>query len=878
MAVIGLGKLGGSELNYSSDIDLMFVYQDTEDEAVGTPERKGGREPERKGSRESAPDGSVHEYANRLAERTVQLLSESSPEGHFYRVDVRLRPESGAGPVALPLARFLTYYESRGELWERQMLIKGRCIAGDRPLGERFFRQLESFVYPRTFFSNPFESIVRLKSRIEAAANDPWNIKTMRGGIRDIEFSVQALQLLNGGKNPRVRKGGTLDAIEALSEASLLTAEESTALASAYEFYRTLEHRLQTRLNTQTHTVPEDAAERSMLSRTMGLKDEAGLLRSIKDRQNVVRAIFERILQTQGGKDEVTLATLLESGLPEARQREILGRFGFTDPAGAMKHLRVLMTGSSLGSSGDMDARARGAFRAVAPALLEDIGRTPDPDLTLEGLPALFAGRADAGQMYDQLQLPRFRKLVIEICSRSPRMARALSRRPLLLDTIARDPGPALAGFSGLPSTGEPLAVRKEQVECVSCLRFLFGHSGIDAFTGELSAIADAVVTEVLEAESRRLRYRGAPLAVIALGKHGSRELSLDADLDLLFLGDPSQWRRKPAALDALAANVVTRLGEVTPAGRLYEVDARLRPEGRNAPLVTEPESFLRYLNERASLWERQSLTRFRWIAGDEQVVARIRVELQKLVYESPLPAGWVGTILKMRKTMESRIRTRGPAPVDLKLGRGGLVDVEFIAQMGMLRAGRRGRGLGVRPGATQPEGETAPTGRAPEAPGGRTPKASAGATPKASAGRTPDVSGGRTPKASTGQISEESAEVTPASAASQTPLTAGEHVNISRTRQVTAALPLLHDLVDPASLAKLADCYSHFRSAQAFMRLTLEDRGNLLPEGRQLERLARVHSGMGGAEYRADILRRMEDVRTIVDAAAQELSSEDAQ
>lgn len=790
MAVIGLGKLGGEELNYSSDIDLMFVYLENEPEPV-SPGRGSKR-----AAASAQTRGAFAEYANKLAERTVQLLSEAGAEGYFYRVDVRLRPESGAGPVALPLGRYMTYYETRGELWERQMLIKGRCVAGDGALGEQFFRQLVPFVYPRTFLSDPFDSIVRLKARIEAAADDPWNVKTMRGGIRDIEFSVQALQLLNGGRDPAVRSGGTLEAISALRDQGLLTADEATGMASAYEFYRTLEHRLQTRLNTQTHTVPEDQGERTILARTMGLKNVEELLKSIRDHQRVVRSAFEHILQGTGGSAGVTLATALETGLPEATQREVLGRLGFADPAGAMKQLRVLMTGSSLGAGSDLDARARDAIRSVMPTLMADIGRSPDPDLTLSGLAAFLSARADPGHLYAQLQAPQFRKLLVDTCARSPRLARILARHPLLLEAIAGNPGMCLVRFSGWASTADPLASRKEQAETIAGLRFLLGLASLDEFTDDVSAIAEASVVEVFAGESRRMKGVGAPLAVIALGKLGSGELMADADVDLLFLSDTSRWKRKPVDCVSLAQGVVTRLSEVTPHGRLYEVDTRLRPEGRNAPLVTDAAAFLRYLGGRASLWERQTMTRFRWIAGDPAVVDRIRDELHTLVYDAPLPGGWVETILTMRRSMEARIRTRGPAPVDLKLGRGGLVDIEFLVQMSLLRMGRVGLELHARPVLQA--------------------------------------------------------------------LEAFESIR-------TPVRPL-----DPAAAARLADCYRHLRSAQAFMRLTLEERGNLLPEGPHLERLARVHSGMHAEEYRASMLARMDEVKKIADTAAGRLAREE--
>ncbi|RPH34445.1 hypothetical protein EHM92_07825, partial [bacterium] len=278
-AVIGLGKLGGAELNYSSDIDILFVY---------------GEEGETRGA-----DGRVtsyHEYFNKLSERLVQNISQPSAEGYLYRVDTRLRPESGAGPLARSLRSFLVYYESRGELWERQMLIKARAVGGDAALGRQFIDQLQPFVYPRTFFHHPAESIARIKARIEAKVGDEAKIKLMAGGIRDIEFIVQALQLLNAGKKKNLRESNTMRAIEALVSDDLLTDHEGAVLTNAYVFYRTLEHRLQTLMNTQTHTLPSDDATLSGVARRMDLLSVQELRQAIRGHLAAVRQIFDQVL------------------------------------------------------------------------------------------------------------------------------------------------------------------------------------------------------------------------------------------------------------------------------------------------------------------------------------------------------------------------------------------------------------------------------------------------------------------------------------------------------------------------------------------------------------------------------------------------------
>ena len=250
-AVIGLGKLGGGELNYSSDIDIIFVYGEEGELAV-------------------SPVVTYHEYFNKFVEKLVQSLSQSSAEGHIYRVDTRLRPESGMGSLARSVQSYLHYYEARGELWERQMLIKGRPVAGDIAWGESFLRMLTPFIYPRSFLTQPTESIARIKSRIEKSVDGEDNIKLQAGGIRDIEFTVQALQLLNGGRNENVRSCNTLQSIGLLTDHHLLSVEEGSVLREAYIFFRTLEHRLQAVLNTQTHSIPADLHEQTALAKRMG--------------------------------------------------------------------------------------------------------------------------------------------------------------------------------------------------------------------------------------------------------------------------------------------------------------------------------------------------------------------------------------------------------------------------------------------------------------------------------------------------------------------------------------------------------------------------------------------------------------------------------
>lgn len=677
--VIGLGKLGGNELNYSSDIDIIFVYGE---DAAG----RAGH--------------SAHEFFNRLAGRLVQNLSTANAEGHLYRVDTRLRPESGAGPLAMAAGAMLTYYESRGELWERQMLIKARPVAGALAFGEEFLGRLDSFVYPRTLFEHPGASVARIKARIESAIGSEQNVKLMAGGIRDCEFIVQALQLLNGGRLRAVRERGTLAAIDRLREHELLSPGEATELTSAYTLYRTVEHRLQTMLNTQTHTLPDADGAMHALARRAGMASGEALRAALDAHLAAVRRIFRHVLSAPAGSTPAALAALADGAVDEDAAAALLAGEGFREGHRAARNVRLLTVGSGRQGTRQFDTRTRDAFRACAGVLFADVLRSPDPDLTLASLTSVAAAHPDAHLLYRQLADARFRRFLVDICAAGPRFARGLARDPLLLETLASDPD-ALGGSTAAPlPPSRDVAAFKSRQELRAGIRHQLGLSGFDQLTRELSSIAAFVVTSLC-ARSARDGRRRVPLAVFALGKFGTEELGFDADLDLMFVaGSPGKGGAGEKAERAAEA-LVRGLSAAGEEGRLYDVDVRLRPEGRSAPLVVEAAAYGKYLATRASLWERQSLTRLRFVAGDPTVGNYVSALAGRFVYEDPLPAGWTSAIVAMRRTMETRSRTRASGFLDIKLGPGGMADCEFIAQMIQLKSGGNHpevRGVGTVP------------------------------------------------------------------------------------------------------------------------------------------------------------------------------------
>jgi glutamate-ammonia-ligase adenylyltransferase len=667
-SVIGLGKLGGNELNYSSDVDIIFVYAEE-----GETPLPAGR------------PLTNHEYFNKFVERLVQNLTQNSAEGHLYRVDTRLRPEGGIAPLARSVNSYLVYYESRGELWERQMLLKARPVAGDVPFGRKFLKKLEPFVYPRTLFHHPAESIARLKARIEATIGDDENVKLRAGGIRDIEFIVQSLQLVNAGQRAELREGNTLQAVELLARARLISPDERKTLVDSYVFFRTLEHRLQTMLNTQTHTLPSDRRTLQSLAGKLGLASGDELREQQAQRLQSVRMIFESVFPSAGGETEETLSELVESGAGEARMAKVLAANGFRDTRKASRNLAFLITGSSMNEFRGFDIRTRQAFRRIAPQLLAEIAATPSPDMTLHNLTMILSGGTVPESLYNQLTEANSRKLLLSISSFSPRIAREIARDPLLLELLAADPRFLSSSEMHASSLSANPVVCKRTEEIRSAARNLLGLTTYDEMAVELSALADYIIRRTFEAEQKRARLKTTPLAVFALGKLGTRELGFDADLDLLFIAE-SGSKSSTDKLEKLASSIITQLTGRTADERMYEVDVRLRPEGKNAPLVVERGAYEQYLYNRASLWERQSLTRLRFVCGDKELVDSVQNIVTRFVYETPLPPDWAVQTVAMRKKMESRSRVSGADFHDIKLGAGGMADVEFIAQMIQLK------------------------------------------------------------------------------------------------------------------------------------------------------------------------------------------------
>jgi len=651
LAVIGLGKLGGEELNFSSDIDLMFVY---DEDGPLTPAI--GR------------IATLHEYYSRVAEYIVRRLSEHTAEGHLYRVDMRLRPDGQSGPLAASRAAYMAYYEARGELWERQMLIKARVIAGDREVGKSWKNNIKPFVYHKTLLASPIEEIANIKARIESKLEAGTNIKLGSGGIRDIEFAAQALQLLNGGGNAELQTASTLRALRSLSEAEHLKPQEAAGLEQAYAFLRTVEDRLQLLHGLQEHSLPESPEEKSVLSKQLGFRSGAAFQKELTKHQKNIRAVFSSVFGIpSSGKGGLGGAAFSVS----ARE---LRQVGFIDRASALENLNALMVEIP-------SLRLQDRLRSF----LKIIRQRGAPDRCLEHLGVLVSSAPIKRALAQAAANESALDLILLLCSRSSKYVTLLSREPLLFEALVGRSEDLLGPGSGWSFLKESdLSRFKQYNEFKIVLRFLTGVTTIRSFTQELSDLAGEIVCAAFEkSKASTPDCRRTPVALLGLGKLGGRELSVGSDLDVVLIYQEDEGGGSARAVNALGRTLRQLLE------RVYALDFRLRPEGKNAPLATEFRYYVQYLNDRASLWERQALVKTRFLAGDAEFGASVVETLREFTYKSELPPSWKKDTAAMRKRMSVE-RSKRDQRSDLKVGVGGLVDLEFLVQAMQLQYGRQ--------------------------------------------------------------------------------------------------------------------------------------------------------------------------------------------
>lgn len=710
-AIIGMGKLGGYELNFSSDIDLIFVYSDDAKTDTGT-------------------DNS--EYFSRLCEFIIKAMSEITPEGYVFRVDIRLRPESSAGVIIRSMESYESYYEGWGDLWERQALIKARSVAGDMAFGDEFIRMIQPFVYQRYLDGVTLEEIKadigRTKVRIEErlvgeGANLEKHVKLGPGGIRDIEFTVQCLQMIHGAKRKSLCSHNTLETISALKENALLTAEDADALAAAYRFLRSVENGIQVEADQQRYSIPEKASEERELARRVGYPhtpETDALVAFRKDYRTHterVRAIFQKITATAIASEKGLDISLLLSEEDPKQLETFLSEFRFENVREAQRLLRRLANG---GDGIQFSPSVRRTFFKLAPTLLNVLRDSPNPDMALRYLSA-FTDKVGARSSYYTMfaEKPSTLEALTRVCGTSLYLADMLIASPELFDLLTvptliersktlTEKQTEVLQIVAEASEGRMLSMlrryKNDEIWRIA-LRNILGNATLPTTTEELSDLAEAVLqaihpaieAELREAHGTPLNPDGTPatFAIVAMGKFGGRELNFSSDLDVMYVysadGETTKGMPNVEFFAAVGLELVNRL-----AGNgmgIYEIDLRLRPYGTGGAIALSLSGYQNYYDNTGEVWERQALTRARVVAGDIQGVGNRFLEIgHAFCYGDSLTSEDIAQIVHTRKRKEAqatrrpttrrRGRSKTQTPIaNVKSGYGGLVDIEFAVQ-----------------------------------------------------------------------------------------------------------------------------------------------------------------------------------------------------
>ncbi|OJU33181.1 MAG: hypothetical protein BGN99_16480 [Alphaproteobacteria bacterium 65-37] len=700
--VLGMGKLGAGELNYSSDIDLILLY-DRDAPALADNEQ-------------------LSRHFVRGARLLVQLMSEASADGYIFRTDLRLRPDPGSTPLAMSVQAAELYYESVGQNWERAAMIKAHPVAGNRAVGAGFLKDMTPYIWRKHLDFAAIHDIHSIKRQINAHRGGSTikvldhNVKLGRGGIREIEFFAQTQQLIFGGRNPALRLRGTCETLRALADAGHVTSHTAEELVSAYGFLRRVEHRLQMIDDRQTHSLPSDEAGVAAVATFLGYDDpmtfQAELLDTLRCVESHYAHLFEEAPSLAGpGGNLVFTGTDDDPGTLET-----LKALGFRDTSSAAAIVRRWHHGRYRATA---TARARELLTELMPGILKALGETASPDQALLNFD-LFLGNLPAGvQLFSLFKSnPALLELLATIMGSAPGLAAHLARRTLLLDSVLspdfyRPLPPAAEMTADLIAALSQVDHEQDILDLArrwnNDRRFQVGvqqlkHIVRPADAGlAYSDIAAAAITALCDRVERHFAethggFQGQRLAVLGLGKLGSREMSATSDLDLIFVYDiPAGMEESdgPSPLSPiqyytrLSQKIVNALTALTNEGTLYEVDMRLRPSGRAGPLANSLEGFENYHAQSAWTWEHMALTRMRVIHGPAALAERLTEIVRATLCRPRDPATLVRDVADMR----DRIAQHAPpkSAWDFKHLRGGLFDIDFVAQyLALLHAADR--------------------------------------------------------------------------------------------------------------------------------------------------------------------------------------------
>ena len=688
--VLAMGKMGGFELNYSSDIDLI-VFFDPETAALSKDS-------------EAAP------VFVRITQRLVKLLQEHTGDGYVFRTDLRLRPDPASTGIAISTHAALSYYESVGQNWERAMLIKGRACAGDIAAGEAILNELSPFVWRKYLDFAAVADVHAMKRQINAfrghgeIAVEGHNIKLGRGGIREIEFFAQTQQLIAGGRNPHLRDRDTLTTLDKLCDDRWIDAAARDDMKAAYCFLRTVEHRLQMVNDEQTQVLPAESTELERFARFLGFVDRDAFATVLVAHLEKVQGHYARLFENVPDTDEQALAFPLDADDPKTLDR--LAALGFRSPLEASSIVRQWLAGEHRSLKGEV---ARSHLSALLPALLEHIGRTDNPGATLVLFDHFLGNLHGAARLLSLLgQKPDLITLITLVLGTAPRLADTLARQPQVMDALV-DP----SFFGALPDDDElqrrldaALAQSRYDEDLLDHIR-MFGLEymfliGVRILSGTLTArrageafarLADAVIRAVHGAVSDNfaLTYghmQGEETAVLAMGKLGGREMTATSDLDLILFYDFDDQHPESTGsrvlyggqyFARLTQRLINALTAQTNYGALYEVDMRLRPSGQAGPLATKIDSFINYQETEAWTWEHMALTRARVVSASPVFGSRVQNVIRDILQRPRDAEQIAGDVVEMRAAIA---KEKGDSDHwDLKYAAGGLVDLEFIAQ-----------------------------------------------------------------------------------------------------------------------------------------------------------------------------------------------------
>ena len=690
--VLGMGKYGAFELNYSSDIDLIVFYD------LARIRLRAGLE--------------VQPFFVRLTRDLVRLLTERTGDGYVFRTDLRLRPDPGATPLALSTEAALNYYESFGQNWERAALIKARPVAGDIAAGAAILEELAPYIWRKYLDFAAIADIHAMKRQIHAfhgfgtIAVAGHNIKVGRGGIREIEFFVQTQQLIAGGRQPSLRVSDTLSALARLEERGWITAAAHQELAEAYRFLRTVEHRLQMIADEQTQTLPDDPDKLTALARFCGFADTPAFATRLTAELERVQAHYVRLFEHSPELTSRGANMVFAGEADDPATVEALTRMGFT----RAPEIIALIRGWHHGRYPAVRSpRARELLTEVQPVLVEALAKTANPDLALIGFDRFLAEVPSGVQLFSLLkQKPALLEMIAAIMGTAPRLARILSKRRRVLDAVL-DPGffGSLADRAHLEAMiAAELAGARDFQAALDRARLLANEQqfliGVRVLTGTISAaqaggayalLAECMIAAMQAKVEREIvrahgRVPGGAAAVIAMGKLGGREMTAASDLDLILIYDFDAQAALSSGVKPLAPSqyytrftqrLISAFTAPTAEGILYPVDMRLRPSGQKGPVATQLSSFVHYQASEAWTWEHMALTRARVVSGPPALRAAVETAIRDVLLKPRDRAKTAADVRDMRARIEKEKGTRDPW--ELKQVRGGLVDLEFIAQ-----------------------------------------------------------------------------------------------------------------------------------------------------------------------------------------------------